>query len=172
MTEKKSPFSIRLCVMAHRAKASVCQPMTKLKSLKSWTRWVFSILREAIREATARTLNFFSAGQILAASSQNYGFWQHAAQNSIAEHDSSLLRIVESGVPAATLVGKSWDFHVHTALQTTLEENLAMISDSFAFLKRNDVEAIYDAEHFFDGYKNNPEYAIAALRSAQDAGAD
>lgn len=93
-------------------------------------------------------------------------------KNSIADQDANLRRIIESGVPAATLVGKSWDFHVHTALQTTLEENLAMISDSFALLKRSGMEAIFDAEHFFDGYKNNPEYALAVLRSAQNAGAD
>ncbi|WP_409345764.1 citramalate synthase [Paenibacillus sp. MBLB4367] len=93
-------------------------------------------------------------------------------KNSIAEHDTSLNRIVESGVPAATLVGKAWDFHVHTALQTTLEENLAMIYESLAYLKLKGIEAIYDAEHFFDGYKNNPEYAMAALKKAAEAGTD
>lgn len=91
---------------------------------------------------------------------------------SIAAQDASLMRIVESGVPAATLVGKSWDFHVHTALQTTLEENLAMVYDSIAYLKHKQLEALFDAEHFFDGYKNNPEYALSVLRKAQDAGAD
>lgn len=90
----------------------------------------------------------------------------------MAEQDASLVRIVESGVPAATLVGKSWDFHVHTALQTTLEENMSMIFDSIAFLKQNQMEALFDAEHFFDGYKNNPEYAIAVLKKAQEAGAN
>ncbi|GGG55824.1 citramalate synthase [Paenibacillus radicis (ex Gao et al. 2016)] len=91
---------------------------------------------------------------------------------SLAEQDASLLRIAESGVPAATLVGKSWDFHVHTALQTTLEENLAMVYDSIAFLKQRGMEAMFDSEHFFDGYKNNPDYALAVLRKAQEAGAD
>jgi 2-isopropylmalate synthase len=75
-------------------------------------------------------------------------------------------------MPVATLVGKAWDFHVHTALQTTLEENLAMIYDSFKFLKSKGMETIYDAEHFFDGYKNNPEYALACLKKAEEAGAD
>ncbi|MDU5948264.1 MAG: citramalate synthase, partial [Paenibacillus macerans] len=68
--------------------------------------------------------------------------------------------------------GKSWDFHVHTALQTTLEENLAMIYDSIAYLKRQGLEVIFDAEHFFDGYKNNPEYALSVMRKAEEAGAD
>ncbi|MFD2117287.1 citramalate synthase [Paenibacillus yanchengensis] len=93
-------------------------------------------------------------------------------KNSNAETDANLLKIVTSGVQAATLVGKSWDFHVHTALQTTLEENLAMIYDSIAFLKQHEIEAMYDAEHFFDGFKNNQDYALAALRKAQDAGAN
>ncbi|GGG15342.1 citramalate synthase [Paenibacillus abyssi] len=122
--------------------------------------------------SNSKDIEFFKRVKSLNLNAKITAFGSTRRKNSSAEQDSSLVRIVESGVPAATLVGKSWDFHVHTALQTTLEENLAMIYDSFAFLKRNDMEAIYDAEHFFDGYKHNPEYAIAALRSAQDAGAD
>ncbi|MBJ6359852.1 citramalate synthase [Paenibacillus sp. GCM10012307] len=122
--------------------------------------------------SNSKDIEFFKRVKSLQLRAKITAFGSTRRKNSIAEHDASLLRIVESGVPAATLVGKSWDFHVHTALQTTLEENLSMIADSFAFLKRNGMEAIYDAEHFFDGYKHNPEYAIAALRSAQDAGAD
>jgi 2-isopropylmalate synthase len=90
----------------------------------------------------------------------------------LAENDDNLKRMIDAGVPAATLVGKSWDFHVHTALQTTLEENLAMIGDSISYLKRQGLEVIFDAEHFFDGYKNNPEYAAAVLSKAREAGAD
>ncbi|MNZ40819.1 2-isopropylmalate synthase [compost metagenome] len=80
--------------------------------------------------------------------------------------------MIQSGAKAATLVGKSWDFHVYTALQTTLEENLAMIYDSIAYLKQNGLEVIFDAEHFFDGYKHNPEYALSVMRKAEEAGAD
>lgn len=86
--------------------------------------------------------------------------------------DLNLNRIVESGVTVATIFGKSWDFHVHTALQTTLEENLAMIFDSVQYLKQNGLEVIYDAEHFFDGYKNNPSYALSCIKQAEQAGAD
>jgi 2-isopropylmalate synthase len=88
------------------------------------------------------------------------------------ENDANLLQILASGVPVATIFGKSWDFHVHKAIQTTLEENLAMIFDSVQFLKSKGLEVIYDAEHFFDGYKNNREYALATIKQAQDAGAD
>ncbi|XEC96500.1 citramalate synthase [Paenibacillus tarimensis] len=122
--------------------------------------------------SNSKDIEFFQRVKSLNLRAKVTAFGSTRRKNSIAEQDHNLLRIVESGVPAATLVGKSWDFHVHTALQTTLEENLSMIYDSIAFLKRNGIEAIYDAEHFFDGYKNNPEYALAALRSAQEAGAD
>ena len=93
-------------------------------------------------------------------------------KNTKAEDDPNLKSLVESGVEVATIFGKSWDFHVHTALNTTLEENLAMIYDSVRFLKEQGLEVIYDAEHFFDGYKNNPEYALQTLEQAEKAGAD
>jgi len=93
-------------------------------------------------------------------------------KDTAAENDPNLLRLVESGVSVATIFGKSWDFHVYTAIQTTLEENLNMIGDSVRFLKSRGLEVIYDAEHFFDGYKNNPEYAMATIRKAEEAGAD
>jgi 2-isopropylmalate synthase len=86
--------------------------------------------------------------------------------------DVNLNRIIESGVKVATIFGKSWDFHVHTALQTTLEENLAMIYDSVHYLRASGLEVIYDAEHFFDGYKNNPDYALQTVLQAQAAGAN
>ncbi len=88
------------------------------------------------------------------------------------EEDINLNRILESGVKVATLFGKSWDFHVHKALQTTLDENLAMIHDSIFYLKSKGLEVIYDAEHFFDGYKNNPDYALSTIKKAEEAGAE
>jgi len=93
-------------------------------------------------------------------------------KDSRAEDDINLNRLVESGVSVATIFGKSWDFHVHTAIQTTLEENLAMIYDSVRYLKSKGLEVIYDAEHFFDGYKNNPDYALQTIAKAEEAGAD
>lgn len=93
-------------------------------------------------------------------------------KDSPAETDPNLNRIVESGVSVATIFGKSWDFHVHTAIQTTLEENLNMIYDSVRYLKSRGMDVIYDAEHFFDGYKNNKDYALATIQQAEKAGAD
>jgi 2-isopropylmalate synthase len=88
-----------------------------------------------------------------------------------AESDANMRAIVEAGAPVATIVGKSWDFHVTHALETTPAENLAMIADSIAFLRRRVEEVIYDAEHFFDGFRANREYALRTLQAAEEAGA-
>ncbi len=88
-----------------------------------------------------------------------------------AENDPSIRAILDSGVPVATIFGKSWDFHVREALGITLEDNLAMIRDTVAFLKKSGLEVFYDAEHFFDGYKANPEYALKTIEAAQEGGA-
>lgn len=69
-------------------------------------------------------------------------------------------------------MGKTWDFHVLRALETTLEENLNMIRETISYLKDKDLEVIFDAEHFFDGFKNNQEYALQILQTAADAGVD
>jgi 2-isopropylmalate synthase len=88
------------------------------------------------------------------------------------ECDISLQAIISTKAPVATIFGKSWDFHVREALCTTLDENLKMIRESAAYLKGQGKEVVYDAEHFFDGYKNNPEYALATIKAAQEGGAD
>jgi len=86
--------------------------------------------------------------------------------------DPILKPLVESQAPVITIFGKSWDLHVTDVLRTTLEENLRMIRESVAYLKKNCDEVVYDAEHFFDGYKANPEYALSTLKAAQEGGAD
>ena len=90
----------------------------------------------------------------------------------LPENDPLLLALVKSGAPVMTIFGKSWDLHVTDVIRTTLEENLDMIESSVAFLKEHSEQVIYDAEHFFDGYKANPEYALETLRSAEIGGAD
>jgi len=89
----------------------------------------------------------------------------------VTESDANMQAILQSGAPVATIVGKSWDFHVTHALETTLHENLAMIGDSIAWLVPKMDEVIYDAEHFFDGFRANREYALATLKAADAAGA-
>jgi 2-isopropylmalate synthase len=87
------------------------------------------------------------------------------------QDDGNIQALVEAGPPVVTIFGKSWDFHVTAAIGTTLEENLAMIGDSVAYLLKHFEEVIYDAEHFFDGFKKNPDYAIQTLLAAESAGA-
>ncbi|SDW20000.1 citramalate synthase [Paenibacillus sp. PDC88] len=122
--------------------------------------------------SNSKDIEFFKRVQQLGLTSKIVAFGSTRRKGGNAETDANLNRIIESGADAATLVGKSWDFHVHTALQTTLEENLDMIYDSIHYLKRNGLEVIFDAEHFFDGYKNNPEYTLSVMTRAYEAGAD
>jgi 2-isopropylmalate synthase len=89
-----------------------------------------------------------------------------------AHQDPNLRALIASKVKVACIFGKSWDLHVVHALRTTNEENLKMIAESVAYLKSHRLEIIYDAEHFFDGFKSNREYALATIRAARDAGAD
>jgi len=87
------------------------------------------------------------------------------------EDDSNLTVILETGMSTACLVGKSSAWQVTHILETTLEENLTMIADSIRFLKNKGMEVFYDAEHFFDGFKQNPEYSLQTLKTAAEAGA-
>jgi len=88
------------------------------------------------------------------------------------EEDPGLAALIGSGCRAACIVGKTWDLHVTEALGATLEQNLAMVSESVAYLKAAGMAVFFDAEHFFDGYEANPDYALEVLRAAADAGAD
>lgn len=90
----------------------------------------------------------------------------------LPEKDPLLQALVKSEAPVKTIFGKSWDLHVTEVIHTTLEENLDMIQSSIEFLKEHSEEVIYDAEHFFDGYKANPEYALETLKAAALGGAD
>ncbi|MDR3256578.1 MAG: citramalate synthase [Endomicrobium sp.] len=93
-------------------------------------------------------------------------------KGSKASEDENLCAIIKSGVKAACIFGKSWDLHVKYALKTTNEENLKMIFESINYLKSKKLEVVFDAEHYFDGYKNNKKYALETVQSAVDAGAD
>ncbi len=85
--------------------------------------------------------------------------------------DPQLQTLLEADTPVVTIFGKTWLLHVTDVIRTTAEENLKMIEESVAYLKSHDKEVIYDAEHFFDGYKDNPEYALQTLRAAHTGGA-
>ncbi len=89
-----------------------------------------------------------------------------------AEDDANLNYLVASQAPVVTIFGKAWDLHVTDVLRVSRDENLAMIEESVAFLKSQSREVIFDAEHFFDGYQADPEYAMETLRAAARGGAD
>jgi len=89
-----------------------------------------------------------------------------------AAEDKMLQALLAAGTHWITIFGKSWDLHVTAGLNTSLEENLAMIRDTIEYLRSQGRRVIYDAEHWFDGYKNNPEYALQTLLTARDAGAE
>ena len=89
-----------------------------------------------------------------------------------AKDDANIRALLEAETPVVTLVAKAWDMQVTRILETSLEENLAMISDSVSFLKLNGRRVFLDAEHFFDGFKANSEYSLQCLKAASDAGAE
>ena len=89
-----------------------------------------------------------------------------------AGKDVGLTALLKSEAPVVTIVGKSWDMQARKVLKVSLDENLAMIADSIKLMARRKRETVFDAEHFFDGWQANPEYALQTLRAAHDAGAD
>ena len=112
---------------------------------------------------------FFDARPETRATFTAFGMTKRAGRS--AANDDVLAAVMNAGTPAVCIVGKSHDFHVTTALGITLDENIEAISGSIAHIVAQGREALFDAEHFFDGYKANPDYAIACLRAAFDAGA-
>jgi 2-isopropylmalate synthase len=99
-----------------------------------------------------------------------FGSTRHPSKTT--ESDPNLKALVESGTKAVCIFGKSWDLHVIEALRTSLPDNLDLIGESVGFLKHHVGQVFYDAEHFFDGFRKNPEYALATLKRAARGGAD
>jgi 2-isopropylmalate synthase len=114
--------------------------------------------------ARARTLKLKSAKLI--------AFGMTRRPNAPVDTDPTVLSLLEAGTPVVAVVGKSWTLHVTDVLRTTLDENVAMIADTIVHLKAQGKEVVYDAEHFFDGYRADPAYALRTLRGAHEAGAD
>jgi len=119
-----------------------------------------------------RDINFFAEAQKLKlrhARMAAFGATRRAGVT--ASKDAQLQVLLDAGTPVVTIVGKTWLLHVTEILRTTAEENLAMIEDSVRHLVASGREVIYDAEHFFDGYKDDPEYALRTLAAAKRGGA-
>jgi len=123
--------------------------------------------------SNSKDVAFFSRAQELKlkhAKLAAFGSTRHPRHT--ASHDRNLQALIEANTPVVTIFGKTWDLHVKVALGVSLKENLDLIGESVAFLKSKGKEVIYDAEHFFDGFKADSAYALATLKAAEEAGAD
>ncbi|MDB4384768.1 citramalate synthase [Opitutaceae bacterium] len=119
-----------------------------------------------------RDITFFAEAQKLNLKHAKLAaFGSTRRANTKVEDDLQLKTLLDSGMPVMTIVGKTWDLHVTEILRTTLEENLAMIEESTRYLVSQGREVIYDAEHFFDGYRADPDYAMKTLAAALNGGA-
>ncbi|HNW87457.1 MAG TPA: citramalate synthase [Candidatus Limiplasma sp.] len=99
-------------------------------------------------------------------------FGSTCRKETLPEEDQNVLSLLDAGTPSVAIFGKTWDLHVLQVLNTTLTENLRLVSDTVRFFKQRGKEVIFDAEHFFDGFLNNPAYAMKVLTAAHEAGAD
>lgn len=123
--------------------------------------------------ANPKDMEFFKkAGRLLLKSSHIVAFGSTCRANTAAGQDKILRGLISAGTKYITIFGKSWDMHVREVFKVDLEENLRMISDSIRFLKSKKKIVFYDAEHFFDGYRSNKEYALKTLKAAESAGAE
>jgi 2-isopropylmalate synthase len=145
----------------------------KLKILRALDRLGVRFVEGGWPGANPKELAFFerAAGQPLERT-RLCAFGSTRRAGGVAEADAGLRAILSAGTEWVTIFGKSWDYHVREALRTSLDENLAMISDSVRFLRESGRRVIYDAEHFFDGYRGNPSYALLTILAASEAGAE
>lgn len=116
---------------------------------------------------------FFKRAQVLALTHARLSAFGSTRRKGLRpQEDGNLQSLLGAGTPCCTLFGKAWKFHVDWVLETTPEENFAMIEESCRFLKSQGKEVIFDAEHFFDGWKDDPAFALMALEAAARGGAD
>jgi len=123
--------------------------------------------------SNAKEMQFFQeAAKLGLKNSKLAAFGSTRRADGAVEEDASLNSILACQTPAATIVGKTWDFHVREVLGCSLDENLMLCAESVRYLRQQGRETIFDAEHFFDAYKANPEYALKVLTAAAEAGAN
>ena len=120
-----------------------------------------------------KDIDFFKqAANMRLAHAKLCAFGSTRRKNTPVEQDKGVLSLLEAGTSVVAIFGKAWDLHVHNILNTTLEDNLGMVYDTVSFFKRHGKEVIFDAEHYFDGWRVNEAYALSVLQAAADAGAD
>lgn len=144
----------------------------KLRIAERLDTWGVAYIEGGWPGSNPKDMEFFERGRKRSWKSAKLSAFGMTRRSGIrAEDDKNLQALIAAGTPACTLVGKTSTLHVTEVVRTTLEENLRMIEESVAFLVAQGREVIYDAEHFFDGYRENPNYALDALRAAKRGGA-
>ena len=144
----------------------------KIKIARRLDEFGFAYIEGGWPGSNPKDVDFFAAARSIEwknAKLVAFGMTRHRSNR--AETDPNLAAIVAAETPVVCIFGKSWLLHVRDVLGATPEENLAMVADSVAFPRAAGRELVYDAEHYFDGYKDDPAYALATLRAARDAGA-
>ena len=145
----------------------------KVKVLKALDKLGITYIEAGNPGSNVKDLEFFKeVGNIKLENARLVAFGSTRRKDISVHEDDNVKSLLEANTPTIAIFGKAWDLHVTDIIQTELEENLAMIKETIAFLKQYGKEMIFDAEHFFDGYKNNPGYAMEALHAAVDGGAD
>lgn len=144
----------------------------KLKTVKILDALGIEFIEAGNPFSNPRDLEFFqSIRQLDLQNAKLVAFGSTRRKDISPEEDANIKSLLTAGTDHIAIFGKCWDFHVTDIIRTSLEENLRMIEDTVSYLTRRGKEVFFDAEHFFDGYKHSPDYAIAALKAAQVGGA-
>ncbi|TCK98435.1 2-isopropylmalate synthase [Natranaerovirga hydrolytica] len=145
----------------------------KLKVVKAMDEMGIEYIEAGNPGSNPKDLEFFKeVKQIQLNHSKLTAFGSTRRRNIKVTDDANVQSLLEADTQGVAIFGKSWDFHVTDIIQTTLDENLNMIKETVAFFKEKGKEVFFDAEHFFDGFKSNKEYALASLKAAKEGGAD
>jgi 2-isopropylmalate synthase len=145
----------------------------KLKIVKKLDSLGVAYIEAGNPGSNPKDLEFFErAGKLKLENAKLIAFGSTRKVGIPVEEDANVKSLLLAGTSAVVIFGKSWDFQVTDILKTTFEENVSMIYDTVKFFKDSGKEVVYDAEHFFDGYRANPGYAMSTLQAAADAGAD
>ena len=145
----------------------------KLRIVERLDAFGIDVIEGGFPASNPKDIEFFERVQALSLSHARIAaFGSTCRKHASPAEDDGLADLLACGAPVVTIVGKTWDAQVTRALQTTLDENLRMIAASVEFLKAHGRDVVFDAEHFFDGYKANAAYALSCIKAAADAGAD
>ena len=148
-------------------------PEDKIKLLKHMDAFGFHYVEGGYPASNPKDREFFEAAkEIKLENARLVAFGSTRRALISASRDKEMKALAASGAISVCVFGKTWDFHVRKALRISLDENVYMVADSVRYLKKKGLEVLFDAEHFFDGYKENPKYALQTVRAAAEAGAD